>query len=76
MRNVFKNCVALKSLPDISNWNTINVTDMSNLFQNCESLESFPNISKWNIKKVKNFSNIFDGCEKSIIPEIFKNKIN
>ena len=37
---IFKNCLSLKSLPDISKWNTNNVTDMSRLFYKCSSLSS------------------------------------
>ena len=42
----FYNCVSLKSLPDISKWNTSNVFDMSGMFANCSSLSSLPDISK------------------------------
>ena len=45
MSHLFYNCSSLKSLPDISNWNTTNVNNMSSLFDNCESLESLPDIS-------------------------------
>ena len=34
------------SLPDISKWNTNNVTDMSYMFSNCKSLISLPNLLK------------------------------
>ena len=48
MSSMFSNCESLKSLPDISKWNTNNVNDMSSMFSNCESLKSLPDISKWN----------------------------
>ena len=34
-------CSSLKSLPDISKWNTNNVTDMRGLFSNCSSIKSY-----------------------------------
>ena len=35
---MFCNCESLTSLPNISNWNTNNVTDMNDMFSNCNSL--------------------------------------
>ena len=35
MSGLFNNCRALLSLPDISEWNTSNVNDMSDMFSNC-----------------------------------------
>ena len=49
---MFNNCSSLLSLPDISKWNTNNVTDMSFMFVNCSSLSSLPDISKWNTNNV------------------------
>ena len=43
---MFNGCNSLISLPDISNWNTKNVTNMSYMFSDCSSLISLPNISK------------------------------
>ena len=54
----------LKFLPDISNWNTSNVVNMSSLFHNCQYLGSLPEIGKWNISKVKDMSFMFHGCNK------------
>ena len=38
MSCMFDGCNSLTSLPDISNWNTNNVTDMSGIFCRCNSL--------------------------------------
>ena len=54
----------LTNLPDISNWNTSNITNMSGLFKGCSALFSLPNISKWDTSKVTNFSSLFMGCSK------------
>ena len=65
---MFYNCSSLKSLPDISKWNTNKVIDMSDMFYNCSSLKSLPDISKWN---TKNMTNMF-----FIITEELSNNIN
>ena len=45
---MFSNCERLKELPDISKWNTNNVTNMNYIFSNCRSLKELHDISKWN----------------------------
>ena len=40
MEGMFKDCVSLKSLPDISEWDTKNVINMNYLFYNCKSLNA------------------------------------
>ena len=51
---MFYNCSSLSSLPDISKWNTNNITDMIMLFAGCSSLSSLPDIQKWNNNNAKN----------------------
>ena len=64
----------LKSLPDISKWNTESVEDMSFLFSGCSSLISLPDISKWNTTKVTKKKNMFTNCPKNlVIPQKFQN---
>ena len=53
-------CKQLSSLPDISKWNTNNVTNMSYMFYECKQLSSLPDISKWNTNNVTNMSYIMD----------------
>ena len=50
MKSMFSTCCKLESLPDISKWNTNNVTNMEGIFGECKSLTSLPVISNWNIK--------------------------
>ena len=54
MSYMFEGCSKLSSLPDISKWNTKNVTNMSYMFYDCLSLSSLPDISKWNTNNVTN----------------------
>ena len=42
MRNMFNSCTSLSSLPDISKWNTNNVTDMSYMFSWCKDSLNIP----------------------------------
>ena len=49
----------VEELPDISNWNTSQVTNMKNIFNQCKSLLSLPNISKWDTSNVKMMACIF-----------------
>ena len=56
---MFFECSSLKSLPDISKWNTNNVTDMNGLFVGCLSLKLLPDILKWNTNNVINIIYIF-----------------
>ena len=46
MENMFNECGKLSSLPDISKWNTNNVTNISYMLHECISLLSLPYISK------------------------------
>ena len=59
---MFDGCKSLKSLPDISKWETASVKDMSYMFHNCWALTSFPDISNWKIYNVKNMSHMFHNC--------------
>ena len=72
MSYMFYLCNSLKSLPDISKWDTKNVTNMSCMFYYCKSLKSLPDISKWKLNKELDKEDMFKGCNKKIIPEKFK----
>ena len=45
---IFSFCSTILTIPDISQWYTNNITDMSEIFYGCKSLLSLPDISKWN----------------------------
>ena len=75
MSNMFNECLSLKSIPDISNWNTSKVKDISQMFSCCSSLSSIPDISKWDISNVTNKKDIFYKCDESLnIPRKFQEK--
>jgi len=62
MSYMFYGCISLKSLPDISLWNTSKVINMSNMFNGCGNLSSLPDLSKWNTTNVTDISYIFCEC--------------
>ena len=43
---LFSYCSSLIKLPDISNWDVNNVTNMGEIFSECSSLKCLPNLSK------------------------------
>ena len=74
---MFSECYSLSSLPDVSLWNTKNVTNMREVFSKCLSLYYLPDISKWNFNNVNNMGHIFYGSLSiSIIPDILNWNIN
>ena len=68
---MFYGCSSLISLPEISKWNTNNVTYMGYMFKGCKSLTSFPDISIWEISSLTNKMDMFDECPSaSSLPNI------
>ena len=48
MRYMFQQCSSLASLPNISNWDTKNITNMSCMFEGCSKLSVKPILKKIN----------------------------
>ena len=66
MSSMFYSCIAFFPIfPDISNWNTKNVKDISRMFSGCKAL---PNLDKWNLSSVENMSYLF--AKNSVITNI------
>ena len=60
-------------IPDISNWETIQINDMSYIFYGCKLLMLLPDISKWDISNVTNIKYIFYECKSLLsLPDISK----
>ena len=77
MANMFKDCNLLKSLPDISKWNTNNVFNMDGIFEGYDALKSLPNISKWKTGNVTIMKNLFRNCSSlEFLPDLSKWKAN
>ena len=49
----------LISFPNISNWDTSKLINMSSMFKNLIQFESLPDISQWNVSNVKDISGLF-----------------
>ena len=60
---VFDECFLVKSLPDLSQWNTSNVENMSFMFNGLHSITSLPDISNWDVSNVENMNEMFRGCK-------------
>ena len=60
MKSMFDGCSSLKNL-DLSNFNTLNVTNMSCMFNGCTSLKNI-NLSKFNTQNVTDMIAMFYGC--------------
>ena len=73
MNDMFYKCSSLTSLPNISKWNTEQVTDMSFMFCSCALLTTLPDIWKWNTSNVTSMIYMFFGCSSlSSMPNISK----
>ena len=66
---MFYYCSSLTSL-NLSNFNTINVTDMSRMFSLCSSLNTL-DLSNFDTKNVKNSKEIFSIPKKNISHSIY-----
>ena len=66
---MFYDCINLKSVGDLSNWNVSNVKNMCYTFSGCEQLKSVGDISNWNVLNVEY---MFDAFKKSGITNIPK----
>ena len=56
---LFNGCLSLVSLPNISKWDTSNVTYMGYIFSRCCSLSYLDDISNWNTSKVRYMDGMF-----------------
>ena len=73
LNEMFSNCNSLSLIPDISNWDTKFIINMSYMFSNCEKLSSLPDISGWNTSNVINMSYMFSNCKSLVsLPNISK----
>ena len=71
--SMFHDCSLLRTIPDISNWNTEDLVSIYSMFYNCKKLTSIPDISKWNFprKLGLEFHHLFYNCSSlQSIPDI------
>ena len=67
---MFFKCSSLITSPDIGQWNTVNVVDMSYMFSYFRSLGLPEDISNWNTSNVTNMNKMFYKCEILSLPDI------
>lgn len=67
-RGMFSGC-SLLSNPDVSDWNTSNVTDMSYMFDGCSNIYALE-LASWDVSKVTNMSGMFSGCAELDTPDV------
>ena len=73
IKGMFYKCQSLIEIPDISEFNTENVFDMSEIFYGCTSLKTLPDISKWNTENVIYMNKMFyKCCRLKLLPDISK----
>lgn len=62
LSEMFSGCENLRTINNISEWDTSNVTTMYRMFENCRSLESL-DLSSFNTSNVDSMYDIFARCE-------------
>lgn len=65
LSEMFQGCENLRTINNISEWDTSNVTNMDRMFKSCNSLVSL-DLSKWVVSKVESMSDMIQGC-KSLV---------
>jgi surface protein len=71
MGGMFRECLSLSYIPDISGWNTAKVYSLSEMFYNCKSLTFLPDMSRWDTFNISFVQYIFFGCDSlSYLPGI------
>ena len=68
LTGMFYLCSSLKTMPDISKWNTSKVTSISYLFDGCTSLDvnEIKGISKWDTSSLIYATQMIRGCIGSL----------
>lgn len=60
---MFRECIWLKDIVALANWNVSNATDFGYLFYYCSDLESLHGIENWDVSHVTSFDRLFDQCD-------------
>ena len=68
---MFKDCILLKSIPDLYNWDFENINNCNNMFEGCKLLSSIPDFK---VKRSKTVIQDNDFLKISNKTEIFPKK--
>jgi len=61
---IFKDCIYLKELPNISRIDTSNIISMKTMLEGCKYLEKLPNLKQWNVENVITMRGMFYNCTR------------
>ena len=61
---IFKDCIYLKELPNISRIDTSNTISMKTMLEGCKYLEKLPNLKQWNVENVITMRGMFYNCTR------------
>ena len=65
LSEMFQDCENLRTINNISEWDTSNVTNMDNMFKSCKSLVSL-DLSNWVVSKVESMHDMIQGCDSLV----------
>lgn len=59
---MFKDCVKLTSISDLSQWNLANIASVNSMFRNCTGLIDASAVAHWNLLQTQDFAGMFVNC--------------
>ncbi len=59
---MFEDCLSLKDITGLQNWNTKNITDMNKMFEGCSSLTDITPLQNWKTNNVIDMNAMFFRC--------------
>ena len=62
INSIYKLCTTLIHLPDIAEWKTDKLENISHMFSGCTLLESIPDIAMWDTKSLIYMDHLFEEC--------------
>lgn len=60
---IFRNCIYLTDIDDLSKWNVSNVKKIDGIFSMCRNLSDIVPLSEWDTSNITEMMDVFSGCE-------------
>ena len=70
MESMFENCLSIKSVIPIENWEILEFNNFKYVFKNCKSIEDFSPLSKWKFRSSKETTDIFAGTSQKGVNQV------
>ena len=70
MESMFENCLSIKSVIPIENWEILEFNNFKYAFKNCKSIEDFSPLSKWKFRSSKETTDIFAGTSQKGVNQV------